>query len=192
MTQNYTFLYRRIIILKKKMMSNSIYPLSLPHQSHGLNKHSTSNVRVPFIVLAIIINNNISLHPSIIHILIIREMPSIMHVSLSMISGGVASLSLQPLVIRSIQPLFSQIHIGLVVPLAHLLTKSAFRSNSSTPMNMLFYVTITYNIYLIWDMGVSCTYMKVKIPQVCDQLHVRRMLHATGSHIISSLFQINK
>ena len=125
------------------MISNSIYPLSLPHQSHGLNKHSTSNVGVPFIVLAIIINNKISLHPSIIHTLRIREMPSIMHVFYPWLVVAF---------IGSIQPLFSQMHIGLVVPLAYLLRKSAFKSNSSTPP-MLFYVTITYNIYLIWDMG---------------------------------------
>lgn len=46
------------------------------HQSHGLNKFSTSNVGVAFIVLAIIIDNKVSLHTSIIHFLRILEMPS--------------------------------------------------------------------------------------------------------------------
>ena len=39
MTQNYTFLYRCNMKIEK-----SINLLSIAHQSHGLNEHSTGNV----------------------------------------------------------------------------------------------------------------------------------------------------
>ena len=45
MTQNYTFLYRcNMKIEKEKKKSRSINLLSIAHQSHGLNEHSTGNV----------------------------------------------------------------------------------------------------------------------------------------------------